>query len=236
MSTLLLFTILVCVIAAIVLVVHLIERVREVEKHARLAALEAGGNLTTDLRFGQLAGEELWQALTGDQADDIDPEAIDAMRQDYEPVLQRHIEELFEEGVLDGRQGVKLQPRAVRPIKTSGGQVASWLPALAAREVYEVGVARGEGGTVALAALRARLDGACEHLYRSLGLEAPRDYSDVLLPEPPAAANDAPDAAGETAAAAENVAGEPLALAPPEAGETVPPVVVTEGDAVRTGT
>ena len=94
MSTLLLFTILVCVVAAIVLVLHLIERVREIEKHARQVALEAGANRTTDLRFGELAGEDLWQALTGERADDIDPEVVDAMRQDYEPVLQRHIDEL----------------------------------------------------------------------------------------------------------------------------------------------
>jgi len=63
-----------------------------------------------------------------------------------------------------------------------------------------------------------------------------RAITRTCCPEPPAAANDAADATGENPEAVDNVAGEPLALAPPEAGETVPPVVVTEGDAVRTGT
>lgn len=234
MSTLLLFTILACVIAALVLVVHLVDRVREMEKHARQAALEAGGTVTTDLRFGELAGEDLWQSLTGARPDEVDPEAVEAMRQDYEPVLQRHIEELFEEGVLDGRQGVRLQPRAVRPIKTPAGQVASWLPPLPAREIYEVGVARGEGLTAALPALRARLDGACDSLYLSLGIEAPRSYSGLLLPESPAAANDAP------AEGAEGAAGTPLALAPPSDAGALPfaggPAEPAAAELTRTGT
>ena len=100
----------------------------------------------------------------------------------YTQVLQRHIEEVFEEGTLDGRQGVRMPPAAVRIIKTSGGQVASWLPPAESHAIYEIGLERSVSSGTGFSALRTRLEKVCIKLYEKAGIELMPQLFGHLLP------------------------------------------------------
>ena len=185
MITVFLIAIFLCLVGVIIMVVYLVDRVRKIEMNTAAQAGAAGGTPVTanDQRFGSLAGEALWQAVTA--ADDADPanaQAVMELRLHFSPVLQRHIEELFEEGVLDGRQGVRMPPPPKRTIKTASGKVLSWLPPEDGREIYEIGLERSSIPQLQHAQLGERLDRAAEKLFQAAGLTLPAAFSAYLLP------------------------------------------------------
>ena len=189
MITVFLIAIFLCLVGVIIMVVYLVDRVRKIEMNTAAQAGAGGGTpAATDERFGNLAGEALWQAVTA--ADDADPanaQAVMELRLQFSPVLQRHIEELFEEGVLDGRQGVRMPPPPERTIKTASGQVLSWLPPEDGREIYEIGLERSSIPQFHHAQLGERLDRVAEKLFQAAGLTLPAAFSAYLLPSADAA-------------------------------------------------
>ena len=153
-----------------VLVLYLMDRVHKIENQT-----VGGGGAgrvfgTSDPRFDGLGGQRLWDVLTAPEGVGVNP-AIAQIKHSYAQVLQRHIEELFEEGALDGRQGVRMPPAPVRVIKTSGGQVASWLPPAESHEIYEIGLERSVSSGSGFSALRTRLQGVCARLYGKAGID-----------------------------------------------------------------
>ena len=221
MSTFLLMTILVSMLSLAVMIIYMIDKIHSIEKHSRRAAGAVGAApaVPVDERFGGLEGEQLWQAMAGMQAEGWDAQAIDALRTHYEPVLLRHVGELLEAGVLDARQGIQVKPNDLRAIKTTHGQVLSWIPPEEARRIYDLGLDRLRAGEDNLPAIRARLDETCDRMFASLGLVPTQSVSRVLLPgaEPAAAPAAAPAFAPATvpaiasAMAADDV---PFVLAP----------------------
>lgn len=186
MITVFLIAIFLCLVGVTIMVVYLVDRVRKIEINT--AAHPGAPAAFTDPRFGSLAGEALWQAVTAaDDADPVNAQAVMELRLHFSPVLQRHIEELFEEGVLDGRQGVRMPPPPERTIKTASGQVLSWLPPEDSREIYEIGLERSSTPQFHHAQLGERLDRAAEKLFQAAGLTLPTAFSAYLLPSADAA-------------------------------------------------
>ncbi len=184
MSTFLLLSILVGMLGVAVMIIYVIDKIHSIEKHAHLASGAANsGGAAIDDRFAGLEGEQLWQTMTGMPAAGADPQAIDELRKCYEPVLLRHIGELLEEGVLDGQQGIQVKPNDLRTIKTTHGQVVSWIPPEEARMIYDLGLDRQRTSQDNLAAIRERLDETCDRLFASLGLIPTQRVSRVLMPE-----------------------------------------------------
>jgi len=185
MSTFLLLTILVGMLGVTIMIIYLTDKIHSIEKNTRRApgSADSGPPAPIDERFAGLDGERLWQAMREMPAEGVDPQAIDELRKCYEPVLLRHIGELLEEGVLDGRQGIQVKPDELRTIKTSHGQVVSWIPPVEARMIYDLGLDRQHTSQDNLAAIRLRLDEICDRLFASLGLSPPLRVSRVLLPE-----------------------------------------------------
>ena len=168
-----------------VLALYLMDRVHKIEKQTARSggAPGAGGAFgTTDPQFEGLGGQGLWERMSAPDAAAGGADANAQLRHRYAQVLQRHIEELFEEGMLDGRQGVRMPPDPVRVIKTAGGQVASWLPPAESHEIYEIGLERSVSGATGFAALRPRLGRVCERLYEKASLEMMPQLFDHLLP------------------------------------------------------
>lgn len=165
-----------------VLVIYLVDRVRLVALHSTEALGEVNG--TTDGRFAGLAGEALWQSLTADAgaADGADPALVESVRRHYAEVLERHIGELFEEGSMDGRQGVRVAPPSTRTIKTAGGAVSSWLPAAESTQIYYLGHERAAAGLDQLDGLRNRLDELGAKLFEKTGCRPSGRLSDIWLP------------------------------------------------------
>jgi hypothetical protein len=215
MISVFLIAIFLCLVGVAVMVVYLVDRVRKIELNTAAQAVATGSAaaITTDERFGGLAGEVLWRAVTA--ADDAEPARVQAateLRLLFLPVLQRHIEELFEEGVLDGRQGVRVPPPPARAIKTASGQVLSWLPAEDSREIYEIGLERSSMPQLQHAQLVERLDRVAEKLFHAAGLTLPPAFSAYLLPNQ-SAANDPVSAPVQIGAASESM---PLEIVPAE--------------------
>lgn len=167
-----------------VLALYLMDRVHKIEKQTvrtGTAGQASAAFGTTDPRFEGFGGQRLWELLTAPEGGAA--QLLNAqIRHLYTQVLQRHIEELFEEGTLDGRQGVRLPPAAVRIIKTSGGQVASWLPPAESHAIYEIGLERSVSSGTGFSALRARLEKVCAKLYEKAGIELMPQLFGHLLP------------------------------------------------------
>ncbi len=167
-----------------VLALYLMDRVHKIEKQTvrtGTAGQASAAFGTTDPRFEGFGGQRLWELLTAPEGGAA--QLLNAqIRHLYTQVLQRHIEELFEEGTLDGRQGVRLPPAAVRIIKTSGGQVASWLPPAESHAIYEIGLERSVSSGTGFSALRTRLEKVCAKLYEKAGIELMPQLFGHLLP------------------------------------------------------
>ena len=91
-----------------------------------------------------------------------------------------------------------MPPAAVRIIKTSGGQVASWLPPAESHALYEIGLERSVSSGTGFSALRTRLEKVCARLYEKAGIELMPQLFGHLLPGGGAAsANQALPAIGQ---------------------------------------
>jgi len=170
-----------CLISVMVLVIYIVDRLRVVATGVSARAETAQ---TTDANFYGMDGQQLWDALTKEPAlQDAEPDArMFQIRGAYADVLARHVEEVFEEGLLDGRQGVRLSPPPLRSIKTSGGYVNSWLPLEESNEIYSIGTARAGAASVELELLRSRLNQVVLQLFERTGCSAPERLMTNLIP------------------------------------------------------
>ena len=188
MSNFLLLAILFCILGVVIMIIYLADKISMLEKNTRAATGEhapaANPQTAPDKRFAGLSGERLWQAMSGAAVAGLDTANIDDIRKYYGPVLERHIDELFEEGLLDSRQGIQVQPNPLRNIRTTQGQLLSWLPPGEAKNIYDLGLDRGRGEDANLPELRARLDATCARVYSMLGLTPAQSLSHRLLPGP----------------------------------------------------
>ena len=188
MSNFLLLAILFCILGVVIMIIYLADKISMLEKNTRAATGEhapaANPQTAPDKRFAGLSGERLWQAMSGAAVAGLDTANIDDIRKYYGPVLERHIDELFEEGLLDSRQGIQVQPDPLRNIRTTQGQLLSWLPPGETRNIYDLGLDRGRGADANLPELRARLDATCARVYSMLGLTPAQSFSHRLLPGP----------------------------------------------------
>jgi hypothetical protein len=152
-----------------------------------------------------------------------------------EPVLRRHIEELFEDGVLDGRHGVRFQPKAERTIKCSAGMLNSWIPPADARVIYDIGVERSHITTLNFSAIYPKLESVCDRLYAAVGITPDRTVPGLLLPVITTAtlAN-----MSTTMAANETLPANPeiLSLPQPVAPEILEPAMTEEKETVAAST
>jgi len=223
MTNFLLIAIFVSLAGLVVLIIYLIDRVRKIEAHASHSAgagiVKAG---TTDGRFNGFGGQHLWEAMVAGGGNSAE---IAEMQRLYAPVLQRHIEELFEEGVLDGRQGVRVLPAPIRLIKTSGGHVASWLPSAESGEIYAIGEARSVCVPSDISALRSRLNAVAQNLFAKANIQPAPQLGAHLLPDSTATTL---GAGGEPQSAADHSEPPPLLEAPGREQSEMPRLTASE--------
>ena len=187
MSTMLLVAILCFLIGMVVMIIYLIDRLNSMErKHALTVSSAYAGVDSAAPAFGNIDGAHLWEVLSGMAPLDSTAVTIDEIRTRYEPVLRRHIEELFEDGVLDGRHGVRFQPKAERTIKCSAGMLNSWIPPADARVIYDIGVERSHITTLNFSAIYPKLESVigCMPRWASPPIGRCLDYYFQSLPPP----------------------------------------------------
>lgn len=186
MTTVLLIAILMAIAAIAVLIIYLIDRVNSIDKFARLVQADQSWSSSDPAAmglFGDLHGKRLWDAVSGVPIEGWDKGAIDLIRNRYQLVLRRHIEDLFNEGLQHGRekrQGYQLS--ASRMISTLRGPVESWIPIENAVSIYNAGYARANAKDTELAQLRTNLDIAIDSLFSQAAIKLARPMSGSLIP------------------------------------------------------
>ena len=131
---------------AAIIVIYLSERISVFETLLGLNPKVTSDQLAEHVAFGpnpfgDLSGENLWKAMSGEQIDDeeIVIDNVDALRPRYELVITRHIEMILEEGRFDAREGVRSAVKPLLRIPMLRGSVESFIPFTEASRLYEIG-------------------------------------------------------------------------------------------------
>lgn len=188
MATLLLFVLLFFSAALLVMVIYTIDRLNSVEKITTLlntvvAPSPSISGVETPSMFEGLTGMVLWEAMSGKPVEGWDKEALDEMRPRYRIVLQKHIEAIFDEGLLDGHQeSFKHLPANGMVVSMLRGTIESWIPQNYASAVYQVGIEWARNETDEAERLRERLDLVIDEMFSDCEIEIKNPMSNTLMP------------------------------------------------------
>ncbi len=238
MNTILLLLIFTGLVGMLLVIFFLLDRVNELHKHADIPK----GQLDPAAAFGGLTGKNLWDAMIGVPMPGWDQKKIAVLRPRYELVLQKHVELMFEEGKLDGREGFASPVRCERLVPTLRGEIESWMPHEFASGIYRAGYALATTPTGEQETIRRQIDIVGDGLFAAAGLP-PTSLSAILMPQLDRPRRDSEDEAADEGAegspedaypVADGAhADEPLAALPaPDAPEWVEPPAVATADEV----
>jgi len=96
-------------------------------------------------------------------------------------VLQKHIELLFEDGTLDGREGFSMPVSPERKVPTLRGEFISWIPHEFAKGIYMAGHDRATKPETEHSLIAANLDNIGNELFEQVGIP-PILLSKLLMP------------------------------------------------------
>lgn len=176
-------------LVVLLLIVYLIGRINTIEKETRhvMNVVDAGqlnkSGRVTDPFMG-LSGKKLWDAMSGRPPEGMDALTLVELRANYDIVLSKHIESLFQEGFKDGQRSMSGEPQNPRIITTSRAEIESWLPAAQVNTLYRCGLDAGQTAPLLWGPIRATLDEAGQFLYGRTQLTALSPLSVWLMPEP----------------------------------------------------
>ncbi len=209
MNTILLLLIFTGLVAMLLVVFFMLDRLNDLH---RQAGLPAGAQNSAEA-FGDLSGKNLWDAMIGIPQPGWDAARIAALRPRYELVLQKHLELLFEDGRLDGREGFSMPVKCDRRVPTLRGEIDSWMPHEFASGIYRSGHALATTDEDGHDAIRRQVDAIGSAIFSDTGLP-PHRLSALLMPqagepageEAPADSPETDAVAGLTATAAAGAA------------------------------
>lgn len=178
----------------LVFIIYLVDRVNAIEKETRQFSRSLRGPQEARALgpFAGFSSKKLWDAMTGRIPDGIEPSVVAEVRERYEPVLQKHIEAIFQEGVKDGQRGMSGEPKNTKLIASLHGPVESWLPSAQVNTIYKCGLDSLELPANQWDDLRSALDEAAQTLYAMALLTLRQPPSFTLMPQ---AHEDGPDQA-----------------------------------------
>ena len=189
MATLLLFVLLFFSAALLVMVVYTIDRLNSVEKitsvlNSVIAPSPSMGSYESQAMFEGLSGMTLWEAMSGSPVEGWEDENLEPMRPRYRIVLQKHLEAIFDEGLLDGHQETyKHLPANTMLVSMLRGSVESWIPQNYASGVYQIGLEWSKQDLSEAKKLREKLDLIADEMFSACEIELKNPLSKILLPE-----------------------------------------------------
>lgn len=189
MATLLLFVLLFFSAALLVMVVYTIDRLNSVEKitsvlNSVIAPSPSMGAYESQAMFEGLSGMTLWEAMSGSPVEGWENENLEPMRPRYRIVLQKHLEAIFDEGLLDGHQETyKHLPANTMLVSMLRGSVESWIPQNYASGVYQIGLEWSKQDLSEAKRLREKLDLIADEMFSACEIELKNPLSKILLPE-----------------------------------------------------
>lgn len=133
--------------------------------------------------FGDLSGENLWKAMSGEDIEDEEIEVgdVDSLRPRYELVITRHIEMMLEDGRFDARAGERTAVKPLLRIPMLRGSVESFIPFTEASRLYEIGQ-EVETKPQNAEKLAAEVDEIVDDLFNKVQLERRTSFGRTLLP------------------------------------------------------
>jgi hypothetical protein len=179
MNTILLLLIFTGLVGMLLVVFFMLDRVNEIHKHSDIPQR---GHIDPAAMFGGLTGKNLWDALIGVPMPGWDQKRIATIRPRYDLVLQKHLELLFEDGKLDGREGFASPVRCDRMVPTLRGEVESWIPHEFASGIYRAGYAIATTAEEDREPIRQQIDMLGDALFTAVGLP-PNPLSAILMPQ-----------------------------------------------------
>lgn len=192
----------------LILIIYLIDRVNSIEKETRQVMSTLTENSTrVATPFMGLASKKLWDAMTGRDAEGLDPEALAELRSRYQMILSKHMEALYQAGYKDGFRGVSAEPQNTKQISTSKGSVESWIPSAQANTLYQCGLNASQTPEAEWAPIRASMDEAGQYLLSKTQLDTSSPLSDWLMPSSGASGNPAMSGASSMGDAPSNLPG-----------------------------
>lgn len=177
MNTILLLLIFTGLVGMLLVIFFMLDRVNELHKHADISK----GQLDPAAAFGGLTGKNLWDAMIGVPMPGWDQKKIAALRPRYELVLQKHVELMFEEGKLDGREGFASPVRCEHKVPTLRGEIESWIPHEFASGIYRAGYALATTPAEEQETIRRQVDVVGDGLFAAAGLP-PNSLAAILMP------------------------------------------------------
>ena len=178
MNTILLLLIFTGLVGMLLVVFFMLDRVNDIHKHSDIPQR---GHIDPAAMFGGLTGKNLWDALIGVPMPGWDQKRIATIRPRYDLVLQKHLELLFEDGKLDGREGFASPVRCDRMVPTLRGEVESWIPHEFASGIYRAGYAIATTAEEDREPIRQQIDMLGDALFSAVGLP-PNPLSAILMP------------------------------------------------------
>jgi len=170
-------------LALVVVVIYLNDRVNELERRtaANLAGAASSGT-GDDNTWRGLTGKRLWDAMCGKKGiHTLGQPELEALRVTYEGVMSQHIESLFRAGQADARRGSAVQPTAVKTMASPRGAVQSWMPLNHANALYRAGIDSTKADIYEVERARMTLDDTAQILYAQTGLNLLQPFSELLL-------------------------------------------------------
>ena len=185
----------------LVLVIYLIDRVNAIEKETRrVMSSMTEKTVQSTAPFMGLSSKKFWDVMTGRGAENFNFDDLMELRTQYQLVLSKHVEALYQEGFKDGQRGMAGEPKNTKLITTSKGQVESWIPSAQANTLYQCGLKAAETPEAEWGPLRASMDEAGLFLFTKTQLDASSPLSDWLMPKPVLNEEPPKDAAGASSA------------------------------------
>ena len=168
----------------LVLIIYLIDRVNQIEKETRkvMTTLTEKSTRSTAPFMG-LSSRKLWDTMIGRGNEGLDDQTLAELRNQYQVVLSKHIEALYQEGFKDGQRGMSGEPLNTKVVTTSKGQVESWIPSAQANALYQCGLSASQTPETQWEPLRASMDEAGLFLFSKTQLEVGGPLSDWLMPK-----------------------------------------------------
>jgi hypothetical protein len=178
MNNVLLLLVFAGLVGLLLVVFYLLDRVNALHNQNEIARLKRP---FTDSTMTTMNGRILWDVLSGEAMQELDEEMIGQLRSRYEMVLQKHIELLFEDGMLDGREGFSMPVSPERKVPTLRGEFTSWIPHEFAKGIYNAGHDRATKPETEHPLIAAALDNIGNELFEQVGMP-PILLSKLLMP------------------------------------------------------
>ena len=192
MITTLLLAVLFGTAATVVLIIYLIDRINILESKA-FTSKESGSQEgpKADNGFLGFDGKGLWDVMSGKLPEGFNEDDVVALKPRFEQVLQKHIDQVFNKGVQDAKDGSPAKnPKPTTPIKMLRGEIQSWLPPQHVSTIYKVGYDSVNTEPENLDHLRSSLDESAETLFTRTDLQIKGSFSSRLMPDTQSATTD----------------------------------------------